>query len=1528
MVIAEPEVDVDPLAVTSFFWFLPYSEVKDLGGQGERVFSFEQRFLPSDKWSAAEWYYTSEASGLRAQSDHMVMIQVVNKPFVPSERKPVRPDDWLDADIRHTGEETAIPGYIVEPFTAELKFYVVKYFSFFAKTHEWHSLSMGVLTPQEVLQMSVVKVTDPEVYNEDAERTPRRNGPEDIRMGTYEKDTYCGTCEKTWENNFERSCPGHFGHISLEVPIPNYLFLGGSKEPFKASPLMYAVNSTCKHCSRILLDETNTVVLEETAAAVRESNLMNTAGYDIIRKTFRSLLDKQFNLKGSVPKSLMCPHCSEVSPQVRFALAPVGSFRFVFFPKESIYDEERDEMLFFPYKEVHDWLADIPERDAAALGFSEGSRPEHMFFTELPVIPNTARPPAESPSGAMIPNDLTELYSNIVKVNNRIKRERGASTQVERLSRSLFQAVAQLQTGQKDSIGSGGMRLAMTRAGSTPRNMRGLLDNITGVGRQKNLIRRQHQAKVGEHVGYSVITPDPSLDIEEMGLPITACAELTLREEVTEDNIEFLRMCVGNGKQTPVHKGLKYKQYDSSRYPGAHGIIRKGGGRIDLEFKRVLPEFREEQRMLTVESLEVGDIVERNIIRGDIVLFTRAPALHRQSMIAFRVVPIKDRSFSFNPSVCIPFNADYDGDAMRVFVPQSKEAIEEAKGLMLTPQQMLHTRYGRTFITFDQDEISGSYLLTFKSKGSEGIHPNQRNGWGFDNDGHPILSKHRAMNLLSRAFIRESDGNISYPLSLPSPIASGEFKGCYRGRDIVSMFIPEGINARFKAKDKTTDVVIEDGKVIEGVLDDQFFGTKSGVLASAFIYRFGWDEGNEQLARMTNMLSRVVFAAHIEYGFSLGIADISFKDRPGFYEVLDEKFAETSAAIGEIERLFREKRISEIKGLDMKVALKDPMMAKEAVISKLVDEYESFCLSAVKSNQESTNAMNITLNSGGRGNPGQLQQMTGTFGQQRLNGPGRPKHGVNHDRTLPHFKRGEFSGESQGLIKTCYARGHSPEGFWFASTAGIRSTMESSQGGIQKSGYMEHRMKRAMENLMVDDRHRVMDIRSDTVVSYSVGADNLRPFHARGPDNADGVVFSLDPFLLDIECEHGVVLKDECSQCTGRGSTVSLDFLPFNIRSEVQKHITGRTLSRSENARAKSALQHYYTESMVEPGEMIGSTAAANLGEPATQAGLRAFHGGGKGSVPTVDRLVQYLDLKKKEQEQPSTTVFLKEEFSTEENAERLANFCTGLRMNEIVQRVDYIPEQYQIHVIFDPMYSTLFDVDMEWVRHTLTKSMGKMGRQVLSIDATSALIQCHAEHRDLLIAKEFLASIPVSGIRDAELALKIEPGANGRWGIEIKGPIKGSDSNQPNSFWKDIQTMLGEYVDFSLTKFTDTWMVYTIYGLEAALMHLTEMLWGQMNGTSGGKGLGDLDYRYIRMMADYLGMYGRPIGMSKAGHMVKYNKSTLAAMGGEDPWMSLVPGAAIGNVDMLRGPVEAITAGKFLTIGETYRRKRQGDNA
>ena len=75
--------------------------------------------------------------------------------------------------------------------------------------------------------------------------------------------------------------------------------------------------------------------------------------------------------------------------------------------------------------------------------------------------------------------------------------------------------------------------------------------------------------------------------------------------------------------------------------------------------------------------------------------------------------------------------------------------------------------------------------------------------------------------------------------------------------------------------------------------------------------------------------------------------------------------------------------------------------------------------------------------------------------------------------------------------------------------------------------------------------------------------------------------------------------------------------------------------------------------------------------------------------------------------------------------------------------------------------------------------------------------------------------------------------------------------------------------------------MVYTIMGLEVVMMHLTQMVWGQMVNLKV-KALGIWTHRYIRTITDYMGIFGRPIGLSKYGHIRKYNRSVLAAMVGK----------------------------------------------
>ena len=82
------------------------------------------------------------------------------------------------------------------------------------------------------------------------------------------------------------------------------------------------------------------------------------------------------------------------------------------------------------------------------------------------------------------------------------------------------------------------------------------------------------------------------------------------------------------------------------------------------------------------KNLQIGDVVERHIEDGDVVLFNRQPSLHRLSILSHYAKVRPWRTFRLNECVCTPYNADFDGDEMNLHVPQTEEARAEAINLM------------------------------------------------------------------------------------------------------------------------------------------------------------------------------------------------------------------------------------------------------------------------------------------------------------------------------------------------------------------------------------------------------------------------------------------------------------------------------------------------------------------------------------------------------------------------------------------------------------------------------------------------------------------------------------------------------------------------------------------------------------------------------------------------------------------------------------------------------------------------------
>lgn len=77
----------------------------------------------------------------------------------------------------------------------------------------------------------------------------------------------------------------------------------------------------------------------------------------------------------------------------------------------------------------------------------------------------------------------------------------------------------------------------------------------------------------------------------------------------------------------------------------------------------------------------IREALERAIADRPCII-KRDPALHKHNIMAFHPKIVEGKSVQIHPLVCGGFNADFDGDTMGVWVPSSDEAREEAKNML------------------------------------------------------------------------------------------------------------------------------------------------------------------------------------------------------------------------------------------------------------------------------------------------------------------------------------------------------------------------------------------------------------------------------------------------------------------------------------------------------------------------------------------------------------------------------------------------------------------------------------------------------------------------------------------------------------------------------------------------------------------------------------------------------------------------------------------------------------------------------
>jgi len=320
-----------------------------------------------------------------------------------------------------------------------------------------------------------------------------------------------------------------------------------------------------------------------------------------------------------------------------------------------------DQMAKELWREVRHSLSKVKKKKAIkrlriveALRKS-GNRPEWMILTVLPVIPPDLRPMVQLDGGRFATSDLNDLYRRVINRNNRLKRllELGAPDVIVRNEKRMLQEAV-------DSLIDNSQRgKALSRRGR--RELKSLSDMLKG---KKGRFRRNLLGKRVDYSGRSVIVVGPTLKLHQCGLPKTMALEL-------------------------------FKPF----------VIQK---LVELNYANNL---KGAKRLIERERPEVWEVLEE-VIKTRPVLLNRAPTLHRLGIQAFEPVLVEGKAIQLHPLVCQAFNADFDGDQMAVHVPLSGMAVEEARKLMLSTNNLLKPSDGEPIVGPTKDMVLGVYYLT------------------------------------------------------------------------------------------------------------------------------------------------------------------------------------------------------------------------------------------------------------------------------------------------------------------------------------------------------------------------------------------------------------------------------------------------------------------------------------------------------------------------------------------------------------------------------------------------------------------------------------------------------------------------------------------------------------------------------------------------------------------------------------------------------------------------------------------------
>eukprot|EP00794_Sanderia_malayensis_P010830 gene10831-11982_t len=625
--------------------------------------------------------------------------------------------------------------------------------------------------------------------------------------------------------------------------------------------------------------------------------------------------------------------------------------------------------------------------------------------------------------------------------------------------------------------------------------------------KKEGLFRKHMMGKRVNYAARSVISPDPYLNTDEIGIPEVFAKKLTYATPVTPWNCQQLRRAVMNGPN--VH-------------PGAVMIEHEDGRKVILNATNTSQREAIAKRLLTPSTSQKPVLgckkVYRHLLNGDVLLLNRQPTLHRPSMMAHRkrtkkdkgmqtkstetdedtqrserakarILP-KERTIRLHYANCKAYNADFDGDEMNAHFPQNELGRAEAYHLVSTNFNYLSPKDGKPLSGLIQDHVVSGVSMTTRN----------------------VLFTKEEYHRLVFAALTDKPGKI---VTLTPCILKPEqlWSGKQLLSTIICNIIPKKNRLNLDGKSKINDsnwpktakhdsplirnvlkdplltevfVIIRAGEILTGILDKSQYGST----------QFGLLYGGETSGRLLSALARL-FTNYLRLrGFSLGVEDIlvttkANSRRSKFMEAGRHCGDEAAAsALGLAENCDQDElieRLQKAQHSNQGVDLKQLDLGMKKKTDFYQNKINSACVPHGLCKQFPDNCLQLMVQSGAKGSSVNCMQISSLLGQIELEGRRPPL--MLSGRSLPAFVPYDTSPRAGGFVDGRFLTGIRPQEYFFHCMAGREGLVDTAVK-TSRSGYLQRCLIKHLEGLMVQYDLTVRD--SDgSVVQFLYGEDGI-----------------------------------------------------------------------------------------------------------------------------------------------------------------------------------------------------------------------------------------------------------------------------------------------------------------------------------------------------------------------------------------------------------------------------------------------------